>query len=93
MEPHVGERDEIVAYYSGDRLLEIFHKTNGNCACCRKLLVFGNYGERGGTRGRWEVAHGNPRANGGSDNLRNLWAMCFDCNRQMGAVNHRRFCG
>src|SRR5580692_6525429 len=83
----------VVAYYSIDRLAQIFVKTDGDCSCCGKQLVFTNYGQRGGIRGRWEVAHGNPRANGGSDNLRNLWAMCIDCNRQMGAIDHRRFCG
>ena len=78
--------------YSWDRLVQIFEKTDGVCACCGKQLVFANYGQSGGMRGRWEVGHGVAVAAGGSDNLRNLWPMCFDCNRQMGVTSHRKFC-
>ena len=79
--------------YSDDRIVEIFSKTGGVCACCVKQIVLANYAGRGGTRGWWEVAHNIPKSKGGSDNLRNLWPMCFDCNRSMGAVDARKWCG
>jgi len=80
--------------YSNDDLNDIYDKTGGRCACCGKKLAFINYGLGGGARakGRWEVAHGRPRALGGSDGFRNLWPMCVDCNRSMGAVHAGAFC-
>ncbi|MDE1862838.1 MAG: HNH endonuclease [Thaumarchaeota archaeon] len=65
--------------YSNDDLNYIFDKTNGNCRHCGKQLAFDNYGDRG-ARGAWEVDHSNPKAKGGTDHMRNLWALCWQCN-------------
>jgi len=80
--------------YTDETLRNIYYKTSGYCACCRKKLALTNYGYRGGrfAKGRWEVAHGTARASGGSDDFANLWAMCLPCNRGMGAVDANRWC-
>lgn len=84
---------ELAMAYTNEKLRFIYDKSNGNCACCRKKLAFTNYGSRGGPRGRWEVAHGKSRANGGSDGVSNLWPMCLPCNRGMGTADAARWCG
>lgn len=65
--------------YSDERLSEIFDKTDGKCRHCGKQLAFGNRGKNG-NRGAWHVDHSVPRSKGGTDNLRNLWALCIGCN-------------
>ena len=65
--------------YSDDRLNQIYDKTNGICRHCGKQLAFKNFGNRR-ARGGWEVDHSVPRSRGGSDNLRNLWPTCRQCN-------------
>ncbi len=59
--------------------MEIFDKTDGKCRHCGIQLAIGNYGMRD-ARGGWEVDHSVPRAKGGTDNLRNLWPVCWKCN-------------
>src|SRR5437867_8688887 len=65
--------------YSDERLYEIFSKTECHCRHCRKQLSESNYGARG-ARGGWEVDHSIPISRGGSENLRNLWPVCWQCN-------------
>lgn len=65
--------------YSYEEISYIFNKTNGYCRFCKKQLAFSNYGKRN-ARGGWEVEHSNPRANGGTDHGRNLYAACWSCN-------------
>ena len=61
----------------------IFERTDGRCHICHKTLYFNNYGKKG-SRGAWEIEHSNPRANGGTDRLNNLYAACIGCNRSKG---------
>ncbi len=67
--------------YSPERLRQIFDRTSGYCHLCGKKLSFRNYG-RINTRGAWEVEHSNPRINGGSDHLNNLYPAHIRCNRE-----------
>jgi len=65
--------------YDEDRLNMIFNKTGGFCRHCQKQLSWNSYGSRD-SRGGWEVDHSHARASGGTDNLRNLWPLCWNCN-------------
>ena len=58
----------------------IYDRTRGYCHLCNKKLAFKNYGKSGG-KAAWEIDHSNPKANGGSDRLNNLYAACISCNR------------
>ena len=58
----------------------IYDRSNGYCHICRKKVAFTNYG-KAGERGSWEIDHSNPRANGGTDRLNNLYPACISCNR------------
>jgi len=59
--------------YTDDELSLIFDRTDGHCHVCWRKLCFANY-SRLSRRGAWEVEHSNPRLNGGSDRLCNLYA-------------------
>ena len=74
--------------HTDEQLSLIFNRTDGHCHLCGLKLGFGNYG-RFGRRGAWEVEHSNPRCNGGSSRLCNLYAAHIACNRQKGAVTTR----
>ncbi|HUT53756.1 MAG TPA: HNH endonuclease [bacterium] len=74
--------------WDDDRLNEIYDKTYGRCHICQKRLSFINYG-RQGRKGAWEVEHSNPRAEGGTDNLNNLYPACINCNRSKGTRSSR----
>jgi len=76
--------------YSIERLSEIFEKNNGLCRHCGKQLAFDNYGKYG-TRGAWHVDHSVPISKGGTDNLRNLWALCIGCNLDKSDSNGSNF--
>ncbi len=67
--------------YDDERLRAIFEKTDGRCHLCWRKLAFKNYG-CDGSRGAWQVDHGNPRAKGGGNGLNNLQPACCDCNRE-----------
>jgi len=56
----------------------IFNKTKGRCRHCNKPIVFKN--RMKGQRGAWHVDHGRSLQNSGSNHLKNLWALCVDCN-------------
>lgn len=66
--------------YTDDELTDIFERTDSCPHLCFARLAFSNYG-RLRTRGAWKVEHSNPRANGGTDRLNNLYAACIVCNR------------
>lgn len=68
----------MTVYYPEDRLRQVFEKTGGRCYYCGKRLAFENRGYEGW--GSWDVDHKVPRARGGSDNLRNLFPACWECN-------------
>lgn len=74
--------------YSREELHRIYDRTTGKCHICHKKLALKNYGKKG-TRGAWEVEHSKPRADGGSDYLRNLYAACISCNRSKGTKSNR----
>lgn len=58
----------------------IFDRTSGKCHICHSALEFSSYGKDDG----WEVEHSNPRANGGTDRLSNLYPAHVKCNRSKG---------
>lgn len=69
--------------YDKKKRREIYDRTRGYCHICRAKMYFTNYGRADG-RGGWEVEHSNPRANGGTDRLRNLYGAHIPCNRNKG---------
>ena len=73
-----------MAQYSYELLHVIYHKTRGYCRHCGKKLAFGNYGNRRGLRGAWQVDHGTPKSRGGTDRLNNCHPACIPCNREKG---------
>jgi 5-methylcytosine-specific restriction endonuclease McrA len=81
-------RPENWLRYTDDKLTDIFDRTDGRCHLCFARLAFSNYA-RSGERGAWEVEHSNPRANGGTDRLNNLYAACIVCNRWKGTCATR----
>jgi 5-methylcytosine-specific restriction endonuclease McrA len=74
--------------FDDTKLDKIFSKTDGNCHLCGKKLCYSNYGKLEG-RGKWEVEHSVPKANGGTDNLNNLLPACVSCNRSKGKQSTR----
>ncbi len=74
--------------YTKQELRKIYNRTSGYCHICHKKLALKNYGCFG-ERGAWEVEHSNPRANGGSNRLNNLYAGCISCNRSKGTNTTR----
>ena len=71
--------------WSYDELEFVFSKTNGMCRHCNKSLVFDN--RTPGQRGAWHMDHGRALADGGSNNLRNIWALCVACNQDKSMDN------
>lgn len=69
-------------------IVQVFDRTTGHCHICFQKLSFSNYAQIG-RRGAWEVEHSNPKATGGTDSLRNLYAACITCNRSKGAGSTR----
>lgn len=71
--------------YSREILIAIFRKTDGRCHICWKRLSLSSYGRPRG----WEVEHSNPRCNGGTDRLSNLFPAHTTCNREKGTKTTR----
>ncbi len=73
---------------SDEKLTAIFDRTDGHCHLCHRKLAFSDYGhfER---RGGWEIEHSNPKCNGGTDRLSNLYAAHIFCNRSKGSGSTR----
>ena len=67
--------------YDDETLNFIYDKSDGYCHYCGKRLAWTNYGSPE-AKGAWEVDHGVPLSRGGSDHMRNLWAICVECNRE-----------
>ncbi len=70
-----------------ERLDKIFAKTDGHCHLCSRKLVRSKYGKSG--TGAWHIEHSNPRANGGTDHLNNLFPAHATCNREKGVLHTR----
>lgn len=69
-----------------------FSKTDGICYYCNGPLALCNHGRRE-KRGAWHIDHKNPRAKGGSDDMKNLAPACIPCNEDKSdtsAVSYRR---
>ncbi len=71
--------------WTSETINNVFDKTDGYCRYCGKRIYWKNYG-RPGERGAWEIDHSVPMAIGGTDNLRNLWPACIECNRDKGTT-------
>lgn len=71
--------------YDDETLSYIYDKSDGYCHYCGKKLAWTNYGCPG-ARAAWEVDHGIPLSRGGTDYLRNLWAICVECNREKSSM-------
>ena len=67
----------------------IFNKTDGICKHCKKPLVFQN--RMKGQRGAWHVDHGRSLYDGGSNHLKNLWALCVGCNLDKSTSNGTKY--
>lgn len=70
------------------QLNQIYDKTSGRCHLCHKKLSFKNYGKLG-NRAPWHIEHSVPKAKGGTDHLRNLFAACISCNLEKGTKSTR----
>ena len=71
--------------WTAEKLRLIFDRTSGKCHICHGALEFSSYGKDD----EWEVEHSNPRANGGSDRLSNLYPAHIKCNRSKGTKSTR----
>lgn len=67
-----------------EELLWIWTKAGGRCTYGHRQLSWSRYGERHHLG--WEVDHGNPITNGGTDDLRNMRVACWACNRFKGPM-------
>jgi len=74
--------------YFESRLNAIYDKTDGQCHICHKRLSWSNYGKPGKIEA-WEVDHSNPRINGGTNRLSNLFVACVPCNCSKGSKSTR----
>lgn len=70
--------------YSDDTLNDLFDAAGGVCPDCGRTIRWKHYGSREYAKG-WEVDHIVPKARGGSNRRRNLWALCWECNAKKGA--------
>jgi hypothetical protein len=73
-----------------DLLNAIYDRDGGRCHLCGRRRAFHNHAG-GGARGSWDVDHGNPVANGGTNRLSNLRVACIPCNRGKGARSSRAY--
>ena len=76
--------------WTSETLNRVYDKTGGYCRYCEKRVYWKNYGMPG-ERGAWEIDHSVPVASGGSDNLRNLWPSCVECNRDKGTMKGSQY--
>lgn len=67
-----------------------FDRAQGRCRFCGKALSRVNHG-RGTGRGAHETDHSRPRAVGGTDHGRNLYAVCAVCNVRKSDMSSRAF--
>lgn len=58
------------------RRFRVFKRDGYRCQMCGRDSASG---------AKLEVDHKSPRSRGGSNDLSNLWTLCFDCNRGKGA--------
>ena len=63
----------------------IFERDGKCCRKCGKPLVFGN--RQKGQPGAWHMGHKRAIADGGSNHLKNMIALCIPCNREQGTTS------
>jgi|SaaInlStandDraft_2_1057019.scaffolds.fasta_scaffold09207_7 hypothetical protein len=71
--------------WSEEEKIYIFNKTKGRCRHCNQPLVFDN--RVAGQRGAWHIDHGRSLNGGGSNHLRNMWALCAKHNLDKSTSN------
>jgi len=80
-------------FFNEEITQDIYKKTNGKCRFCHKNLVYSNRTK--GKKGAWQIAHSNAISKGGSNNIRNLWAVCiahnFKQGTELGAEYEKKF--
>ena len=64
----------------------IFQRDGEHCRRCHKKLEFKN--RRRNEKGAWEMGHRRAHADGGTSHLRNIVALCWKCNLEMGTKNY-----
>ena len=65
--------------FSESDVLTKFKENGGKCEGCKKTLSWDNRGRKGW--GKWEAHHKVPLSKGGSDSIRNLKILCWDCHK------------
>jgi 5-methylcytosine-specific restriction endonuclease McrA len=73
-----GKQFSLKTSNSKKELKDIFAKTKGHCDLCKMKLIFDHYGKPYG----WHVDHRDPLDRGGTNDFKNLWPACPDCNRR-----------
>ena len=68
-----------ISYTEEDRKI-VFERDGRCCNRCHRPLVFKN--RKPGLRGAWNMGHSKAHALGGSDKLRYINALCWECNNK-----------
>ncbi len=76
-------------FTQAEREMLVFESNNGQCYICGKWLSFSN--RQQGQHGAWHVGHKIAKSRGGSDSLRNLVPLCYNCNMGIGTLGVRYF--
>lgn len=64
----------------------IFRRDGSHCRRCHKKLEFKN--RRRNEKGAWEMGHRRAHVDGGTPHLRNIVALCWKCNLEMGTKSY-----
>ena len=65
--------------FSEETKKTVFERSKSHCEGCGKNIAFNS--RQNGDWGAWNVDHIRPLSLGGSNSLRNLQALCIDCNQ------------
>ncbi len=64
----------------------IFDRSNGVCPLCGDSIYFSS--RQKGDRGAWNIGHKVPLTKGGTNSVKNLHAICWDCNNKQGTMTN-----